>query len=297
MTAGPEPSETLLLTGIPRGGTTLVCHLLNLLPDVVALSEPMNVMEFSGLNQTEVFTLINRFSRENRRTILEHGTAISKQVNGRLPDNPCLPGLNDLGLRKSILSLGEIRIGKKLTEDFTLAIKHNAAFTALIDRLVNGYRCFGIVRNPLAVLTSWSTVDFAVHSGRTPVGEALDRNLRNELEAIGDLLDRQLHLLNWFFKRISETLPRDRIIKYEELISSGGKCLSSITPTALNLNEKLKDQAKFGLLNQEKLKMIGQRLLSNEGAYLRFYSRDEIIRELDRITNTSSITQVYKDED
>jgi len=31
---------TTLLTGLPRSGTTLVCALLNRLPDTVALSEP-----------------------------------------------------------------------------------------------------------------------------------------------------------------------------------------------------------------------------------------------------------------
>ena len=45
MQALARPAATdpcMLLTGLPRGGTTLACELLNHLPDVRALDEPMD---------------------------------------------------------------------------------------------------------------------------------------------------------------------------------------------------------------------------------------------------------------
>ena len=37
--------RNLLLTGVPRSGTTLCCHLLGQASDTVALFEPMHVMD------------------------------------------------------------------------------------------------------------------------------------------------------------------------------------------------------------------------------------------------------------
>ena len=39
--------RNVLVTGTPRSGTTLICSLVNKLPDTVALHEPMNVWEFA----------------------------------------------------------------------------------------------------------------------------------------------------------------------------------------------------------------------------------------------------------
>lgn len=39
----------VVLTGLPRSGTTLACRLLNLLPDTVALHEPIAPGRFAGL--------------------------------------------------------------------------------------------------------------------------------------------------------------------------------------------------------------------------------------------------------
>jgi hypothetical protein len=273
--------KTILLTGLPRSGTTLVCKLLNSLPDIVALSEPMNVIEFQGRQTAQVFQMIDRFVDENRKSILESGTAISKQTMGMVPDNPFPPEFNH-GLRKSIIDIGEIRIGKTLDENFSLAVKHNAAFAALLDALNTRYPCFAIVRNPLAALVSWTTVDIPVHYGRTPVGEALDPGLKRALEQIPDATDRQLHVTDWFFKKYVESLPRERIIKYEELISTHGRCLEKITPSARLLNENLADQARYLKIDPEMIRMLGRKLLSKGGHYENLYKKEEITAEIEK---------------
>lgn len=39
----------IILTGVPRSGTTLACLLLSKLPDVVALNEPMRTARFRSI--------------------------------------------------------------------------------------------------------------------------------------------------------------------------------------------------------------------------------------------------------
>ena len=40
----------VVLTGPPRSGTTLACHMLNKLPGTVALHEPIPPRRFAGLD-------------------------------------------------------------------------------------------------------------------------------------------------------------------------------------------------------------------------------------------------------
>ena len=69
--------RNVLITGTPRSGTTLVCSLLNKLPDIVALHEPMNVFDFVGRGGEETAKMIEKFCAESRKSLHEQGFAIS----------------------------------------------------------------------------------------------------------------------------------------------------------------------------------------------------------------------------
>ena len=81
------------------------------------------------------------------------------------------------------------------------------------------------MRNPLAVLASWQTVDLPVHRGRIPAGEALDRDLHRALEREPAVLGRQLVVLDWFFGRFHAHLDPANILRYEDVVESGGRAL------------------------------------------------------------------------
>ena len=52
------------------------------------------------------------------------------------------------------------------------------AFAALLGRLSERFECFAIVRNPLATLASWNSLDwFPLKDGHSPIGEKLDVDL------------------------------------------------------------------------------------------------------------------------
>jgi hypothetical protein len=78
--------ENIILTGPPRSGTTLTCHLLNQLEDVVALHEPMNLSHFPS--REEAMANLSSFFREMRQLILTEGKAISRIQDGKIPTNP-----------------------------------------------------------------------------------------------------------------------------------------------------------------------------------------------------------------
>ena len=292
----------VILTGVPRSGTTLVCHLLNKLPDTVALHEPIPWAQLVRMRDHQVACdEIARFFEQSRASLLTEGVAFSKHVRGRVPDNPksdypllfrLLPsrslGRRFLGrsvLRKSRESWGRIEVTKELPSDFLLCIKHNAFFTALLETLSRRYRCYATVRNPLAVLASWNSIDFNARNGHVPAAEQLDLFLALELARIDDRMERQLYVLSWFFEKFHAILPPENVMRYEDIVASGGKALKGITQRAAQLDETLENRNKSRLYNRQLMRTLGEKLLRTEGAFWEFYSRTEVERLLSYISH------------
>ena len=267
----------IVLAGLPRSGSTLTCHLINKLPDAVALHEPMDVGRFQTLpDRAAMLDSISQFFEKTRRSLRSSGIAISKNIGGVVPANSVGEHRTEDGLRKPAASRNEIYIGKSLPSGFTLVVKHNAAFSALIPELVKRFATYATIRNPVAVLSSWNSVAMAVRDGHGPMAENIDSDLRARLASIPDRLDRQVHLLSWYFDQFS-LLPADRIIRYEELVASGGNYLCAITASAADLHEPLKSQNQNPLYNQELTPILVERLLrERDCAFWKFYSRESV---------------------
>ena len=217
-------NETWLLSGLPRSGSSLCCRLADGLPNAVALSEPLDFNALAGIRKAAC-AQIRDFAARTRARLLTEGRAPSVQVDGRLDDNLVAPARSGTALRQPRGALSEVEAQGPLSEGFTLLIKHNALFAALLPDLTPSFSCLALVRNPLATLASWQTVDLPVQRGRIPAGERFDRHLACRLAQEPDILQRQLKVLNWFFAQYRAQLPSHRILRYEDLIASGGLTL------------------------------------------------------------------------
>jgi hypothetical protein len=162
-----------------------------------------------------------------------------------------------------------------------LVVKHNSSFTGLLDSLVTRFDVYAVMRNPLAVLGSWNSISLEVGRGHVPAAERVDAKLAADLAKIDDVLDRQIHILAWFYGRYRELMPAERIIKYEDVVATGGKRLAVINPLAESLAEPLESRNKNKLYDDAGVKAAGRRLLETDGPYWHFYSRqsvEELIR-------------------
>jgi hypothetical protein len=279
----------VIITGVPRSGTTLVCYLLNELPDTVALHEPIETAQWRDTHDHEVLCdRIKRFFASSRRSLLETGTAVSKQVDGRVPDNPRAgyPLLARLWpwrrLRQKRDSRGVITVEKSLSAEFLLGIKNTAFFTALLENLQSRYPCYAVVRNPLAVLASWNSIQFSLYDGHSPSAERVDRVLAADLSQISGRLGRQLHVLSWFFAAY-RCLPPQDVIRYETLVASGGASLAAITPRAVALAVPLENKNRNEMYDHRSMRTLGETLLKTDGAFWDFYSRqsiEELLRDV-----------------
>jgi hypothetical protein len=276
----------VLVTGTPRSGTTLTCHLLNKLPDTVALHEPMKVKTLSDLTSPdEICPAIGRFLAEQRHSIANDGKAVSKNVSGAVPDNPFGSSRSHQGLRQSMASKGKIDIEKELSPDFWLVIKHNSAFAAVLGQLVECFQVYGIIRNPLATLASWNSVDFGGQEGHAGGAERLDPELRANLAGIADRLDRQIFLLGWFHERYRRFLPDRSVIRYESIVETGGRALAVVQPEARVLTEPLENRNANKLYDHQLMLRMGERLLQTAGGHWEFYSRESVERLMTEIAS------------
>jgi len=270
--------RNVLITGTPRSGTTLVCSLLNKLPDTVALNEPMNVWDFANChNRNEVVKIINDFCFEMRKSLHESGVAISKHAGGTISDNFATGQVSRTGMRLRKKEHGRVRIDKSLSENFTLAIKHPGAFSALLETLREHFECFGIVRNPLATLASWNSLAaFPLKDGHAPIVEKLDVDLARELAAKSDPIHRQIYILGWFYDQFHRFLPEGAVIKYEELIATKGRELAKFFPAAADLDENLVSKNVGQFYDRESMDELAERLLKCEGPIWNFYSKGDV---------------------
>ncbi len=267
----------ILVTGTGRSGTTLTCHLLNKLPDTVALFEPMKVSKFPELGtHSKMCREIERFCDRQRRTLHERGVAISKNADGAIPDNPFGTARTEEGLRRRSIKKGEVAIDKQLSQDFTLIVKHISAFAALLGELVERFPVYAVVRNPLPVLASWNSIDFNLQQGHVPAAERITPALKADLASINDPLDRQIHVLAYFHGQFRRYLPDESILRYESIIESGGSALSVIHPAATELSEPLQSRNVSELYDRDSLQRIGERLLRSDGAHWQSYSKESV---------------------
>lgn len=269
----------VVLTGLPRSGSTLTCFLLNRCADTVALHEPLPIPQLAREHGREaVLDHILDFYAETRHSLLTERRAFSKAVDGQVPDNPFPAGAAENGeLRQSRVKRAEIRFDdKELSPDFTLAVKQNAGFTVLLERLVTRLPCFGIIRHPLATLASWNSVDIPVQGGRLLAAERIDPTIGAALDRIEDRLERQLYILEWFFERFARLLPRERILRYEDTIASGGRTLRVVTPHAEELGEPLKSKNFNAAYDRDTMRELGRRLRGRAGTFWEFYSRESV---------------------
>lgn len=268
-------ANTWLLSGIPRAGTTLCCRLAGELPNLVALAEPLHGPTLAQANAPAAAAdAIAAFLATVRARILSEALAPTRHRAGQLHDDMVQPRSQaGPGLRQPQSERGEVRIGKRLAADFTLLVKHNALFAALLPILVRRFGCLALIRNPIAVLASWQTVRLPVQRGRVPAGERFDAALRARLDAEPEPLPRQLMVLDWFYAQYRAHLAEDAILRYEDVIASGGRALFRRLGA---VGDRRPLCARTTAPGAGQVDAILSALLKNEGAWRHFYRASEL---------------------
>ena len=68
----------------------------------------------------------------------------------------------------------------------------------------------------------------------------------------------------------------EHVIRYEDVVSSRGKALEVVVPSAQHLDEPLGSKNLNPLYDREQMLRLGEKLLASEGAYWHFYTRESV---------------------
>ncbi|MDX2073274.1 MAG: hypothetical protein SFX19_02785 [Alphaproteobacteria bacterium] len=214
--------RNILLTGLPRAGTTLAASLLDAAPDSVCLNEPEWQRPHPSLS-AEAFARAVKEDFDDVRKKLLAGIAVPDR---RAADGSALTNYYDSGTKNNFVMHDLLRPG--LTEDFTLAMKHNGPYLAALPELV-ALGCFeirAILRHPLPVLRSWRRLDLPISRGELPNATAYWPEMKALTSAKMELLEKQVRMLELMVARILEHQSQITVVRYEDQVTGDRSQLS-----------------------------------------------------------------------
>lgn len=217
------PSTSLLITGVPRSGTTLATAIVDGLEDTLALSEPQSHVDLLDACRSPA-ELVDRLALDLSRTrarVLQGGEVIDR----RLPSGEPLTDYfvrTDQGAANVRRDVSVRRPG--LSTAFLLATKHNALYTSVLPEVLRDGRfsILALVRNPIHSILSWQSLQIPVSRGRLPAGEVHWPELRSITCSALTVLEKQAAVIELFLRRYLEAGPAIRLVRYEDV--AAGEC-------------------------------------------------------------------------
>ena len=221
-----------LITGIPRSGTTLLTSLLAQHSNGVVFSEPEWL---KGLRQQATapgpFVTALKHQVEQLRTDIQQGQPVllkQSKVTQGLPSNYYLRDA------QGNISSDKQEVSLVLPESHASApfiIKANAQFTACLPALCQSgdWHLIAVVRNPIAAILSWRSLDIPVSHGRMKIADQYAKDF-TAFTQHDDLMVKQVLITEWFFKQYQRFKDQLTLIRYEDLIERPAQVLQSAYP-------------------------------------------------------------------
>ena len=210
----------LIITGIPRSGTTLTTAIVDGLDNTLALSEPSS--HTSLLDSTNsAAEYVHEIYQDLREIRLKYLRGLP--INDRRYDSG-VPITNyftrSQGIAHSLSK--EIPLDKPgLSRDFLLASKHNAHYTAVLPSILQltDLSVIAVIRHPISTILSWRSLQLPVSRGRLPAGERYWEELKKWIDERHNLMTTQVGIYELFCKRYLAFGDKLKLIRYEDLVS------------------------------------------------------------------------------
>lgn len=216
--------KDLIVTGIPRGGTTLTAALIDSLNDTICLSEPnwQGKWFFKEKKARKLVKLITEDFNVVREKILKQESIIDKR------NSDGTPVTNYFGSqRKGPKQKNNPKLKRSITfpvkdENFTLGMKHNAHYTSILPELIqtDQFSIIAVMRHPVPTILSWLSLNLPISKGKLPAGEGVWTELREITDSNDQLLTKQVRIYDLFCQRYMELEKHIHLLKYEDIVKS-----------------------------------------------------------------------------
>ncbi len=216
--------QNVIITGIPRSGTTLLTAIVDNMQDSVALNEPawhyrwatppegaLGGEDFARWVLGDFITLRHKLLNgipipEKRK---KDGTASTNYFRAEKEDAPTDNSVETISFTRNDLS-----------ENFTLAIKHPGLYLSILDQLValKGTTIIAIIRDPVGVIASWNSVPIPVKSGEL-LGSGYWPAMHALTKQPMDIIEKQVRIYDLICKRLHRFKNNIHVVRYEDLIA------------------------------------------------------------------------------
>jgi hypothetical protein len=273
--------NTQIVTGVPRGGTSLFLSLVDKHTNALCFSEPEWLKEVRETSHTcSQFTegLGKKISTLRRR--IRKGQAVSIELNNKgagLPDNYYVRNAQGKVINKNKKTFLITLPKDKASAVFF--IKSNTQMTACLTNLTSSLvrKPICIIRNPLATLLSWRSLNIPVSKGKLAIAFKYDKDSQ-PIQTIENLLVRQVKILDWFFKRFRLLRNDIHLLRYEDLITSPNQELLKVPGITLVKRdfERLENLNSNPHYNLNESEAVAHALIKNGTDWKFFYSIEDL---------------------
>jgi hypothetical protein len=224
---GEPLAPELIITGIPRSGTSYLCNLLHRFDNCVILNEAKE--DIPILKDAKSPFAFANFLRDLRRDILSGVSIANKLENGQITQDTAK---NDAT---------QFYSPQVASANFVLGVKETLAFISripMLRQILPNARIVACVRNPLDTIASWKGSFPHLNIAdvvRQPIGSPIDPWLtgrqQQELRAVGAIADPTSRRAAWWAYLANLILQsRDQliIVRYEDLVTNPKEVLVQI---------------------------------------------------------------------
>ncbi len=233
----------MVITGIPRSGTSYLCQLLHKIKDAVAINEPLEI--FEPLAQMDTPWALPLYYRELRRDILA-----GKAIENKIKDGQLIEDTAVVDQRQ--------RYHPKVKDpNFLLATKNTLSYLnrlEAIKQVMPSAPIIACVRHPIDTIASWANSFPHLKEAKVedfPIGHPQDPHLspwqRQQIQAISkepNLTIKRALLWDYLARLLLRQQEGVYLLRYEKLVNTPFRQLHEITdrlatPFALKPSEEI----------------------------------------------------------
>ena len=204
-------SNNLVITGIPRSGTSYVCALLNSIDNTVLVNEPAEALQF--LRNGSSHTLTEYYAR-TRDSILKGMPIQNKIVDGKFIEDT-----NENDARNYYVP--EVQ-----NASFVFGSKNTFVYLVCLERIRQQLpytRILACARHPYDVIASWKRVEFPHLKNANPMFfvDYVSGEEKNKLVGIGSIREIEVRyalLWDYLAQCIIRSIDDLVLLKYEEFV-------------------------------------------------------------------------------
>ncbi len=213
-------AKNLILTGIPRSGTTLLSAIVDSLDDSFCLSEPdwqFSLGRRAPDRESYVAEILSDFDKVRRRLLAGNSIQDRRLPNGEAVTNYFERRFGEI--REAFQYVEVTRPG--LTPDFLLGMKHNAPYLCVLPDLAaqREIPILAILRNPVKTVQSWRSLNIPISQGKLPAGERFWPELVDIQTQHHTLLHQQVAIYSLICDRFWELKNQIEVLRYEDLVN------------------------------------------------------------------------------